>query len=91
MDTKQSGSVAVGTRIVHSFWNSNLLRAIPKDLLYQVYDYLDWLWNNTQFIPCPMALVRSKFSSDSPLTDTHVLYIMMAWRESRVTKELRNT
>ena len=91
MDTKQGGSVAVSPRIVHSFWNSNLLRAIPRELLYQMYDYLDWLWNSTQFIPCPMALVRSKFSSECIFTDTHVLYIMMAWRESRVKKELLHT
>ena len=63
----------------HNIRRSKIIEEIG-DKLYPIFDFLDWLWNTSGFIPCPIPLVAQKFQ----LTPTHVTYALMAWRESRL-------
>jgi hypothetical protein len=55
-----------------------------RELVYQIYEFLDELWNYTGFIPNPISLVAKKFN----ITATHVLIVILAWRESRMKESI---
>ena len=65
-------------------YNTNLFKDISRKVdVGSVYRELDSLWRAGQFIPSPVrAMTR-----DLGVTDTESLYLILGWRESRLTYE----
>ena len=60
---------------------------IGKERLFEIYEYLDMLWETSQFVPCPINLVAKKFG----LTNTHIMYAILTWREAKLRREIYGT
>jgi hypothetical protein len=63
---------------------SRVFQEIGKERLFEIYAYLDWLWETSQFVPCPIKLVADKFR----LTRTHITLAILAWQRAKVKQEL---
>lgn len=70
--------------MLRSVRQCRLFKEIDRTLRREVYEYLTFLWNTAQFIPCPVKMVATRFG----ITPTHVLYLVLAWQESRTRDEL---
>ena len=68
----------------HNVKHTSIFQELGQDLIYKVYEYMDWLWDTVAFVPCPIPLIATKFA----ITETHVTYVMLAWRESRMKREI---
>jgi hypothetical protein len=77
-------TVIVEPKRSHNVKGTKIFKELDKNLVYEIYEYMDWLWNTSGFIPCPIKLISDKFK----ITATHVTYIMLAWRESRMKREI---
>lgn len=71
----------------HNLKYDPLLIELGQDLIYEIYEELDRIWDITGFIPCPIPMVADKFKT----TYTHITLVMLAWRESRMKKEIYGT
>jgi RNAse (barnase) inhibitor barstar len=67
----------------HNVKQHYLYKQIPQEIIYRIYELLDDLWDLTGFIPMPIPVVVAQFKEYS-LTATHVLLVILAWRESRM-------
>lgn len=63
--------------------NHPVYKEIDQQVVYQVYDYLDELWNGTNFIPQPIPFIVEKFKAYQ-LTATHAVLVLLRWYESRM-------
>ena len=68
----------------HNVKNTSIFQELKQEIVYQIYEYLDWLWDTSAFIPCPINGVANKFAT----TPTHIMYVVLAWRESRMRKQI---
>ena len=59
-------------------------KEITDDLKYEIYEELDRVWDWTGFTPNPIPVLAQKFS----LTSTHILIVILAWRESRLKESI---
>lgn len=80
----ENKTLVVEPKRSHNVKGTKIFKELDKELVYQVYEYMDWLWNTSGFIPCPIKMIAQKFA----ITPTHVTYIMLAWRESRMKNEI---
>ena len=60
---------------------TKLYRDFSQGLLRRAFEFLDDMWNTTEFIPCPIPRMIKKFHKIH--TPTQALYVIMAWQEQR--------
>lgn len=59
---------------------SKVFRGIHRSLLRKVFDFLDWHWENAQFVPCPIKPLCRQVPG---LSETEALYLIMDWQNKK--------
>ena len=59
-----------------------------RGILKKAFEFLDWYWEHTHFVPCPIrALCKECSTLKKTMTETEALYLIMDWQ---YRKESRN-
>ena len=61
---------------------TQLFRDLGQDLIQDIYDELDFLWDTVKLIPCPIQFLATKYH----LTRTEIMYTMLGWYDLRCKK-----
>jgi hypothetical protein len=84
MESDQAGTLRIQPKRSHNVKGTPLFKELDKELVYQIYEELDLHWNVSGFVPCPIQVIAQKFK----LTATQIMYVILAWRESRMKREI---
>ena len=61
-----------------------------EEKLYSAFEELDKYWQTNQFVAPNAVKIIEQLFGDVFLTVTEILYIILAWQESRTTRDMHN-